>query len=430
LPRLDAWAATDVGRRRSVNEDSFLVDPALGLWVVADGIGGSAAGDVASARCVEFVRAELLARRPALVPLANQDGPEVRAALQRLVAEVVRGACQSLHALAQSEVRWRGMGSTCVVAVQCGARVAVAHVGDSRAWLLRHGGAHRLTADHSLVAEQVRRGLIGSGEAASSPFRHVVTRAMGLQPSVEVDVLVVDVAPGDLLLLTTDGIHDALSEEAELADLCGAGSAATLPGRLVKLADERGGRDNATVVVLRVEADDVPAPDADVTAIVELLRGVALFSFMTYKELLALVSLSRERRAGAGELLVREGEPGDELFILVSGAVEVSKGGRAMTRLSAGGHFGEMSLVDLASRSASVTAVSTSRLLVLRREPLMQLLRSDATLAVKLLWAFVQVFSERLRHTTDVLSGLRDVMARLSPPNPEATPAFHHFSPE
>ncbi|MFM2153956.1 MAG: hypothetical protein RL199_2391, partial [Pseudomonadota bacterium] len=90
MPRLDAWAATDVGRRRSVNEDSFLVDPALGLWVVADGIGGSAAGDVASARCVDFVRSEVLARRSQLEPLAAREGPEARAVLQSLLVEAVR----------------------------------------------------------------------------------------------------------------------------------------------------------------------------------------------------------------------------------------------------------------------------------------------------------------------------------------------------
>jgi serine/threonine protein phosphatase PrpC len=428
--RLDAWAATDVGRRRESNEDSFLVDPSLGLWIVADGIGGSAAGDVASARCVEFIRAEVAARRADVERLAALDGPEARAELQRLLADVLRLACRALYDLAQSDARWRGMGTTCVAALQCGRKVAIAHVGDSRAYLARHGRAHRLTADHSLVSEQLRRGLITSEQAHVSELRHVVTRAMGTHPSVEVDVLVVDVVPGDVVVLTTDGVHDAIADEVEFAAFCAAEPTATVASRLVKVADERGGHDNATAVVLRVRSADAPMPDADAASRTELLRAIPLFRFMTYKELLSLMSVARERAMAEGETLVSEGEAGDELFVLVDGEVEVSKGGRAVTRFSKGGHFGEMSLVDLAPRSASVTAVVPGRVLVLRREPLMQLLRTDATLAVKLLWAFVQVSSERLRHTTEIVTGLQHAVERLSMSPPEDVPLPPPFEEE
>ena len=415
--RLDAWAATDVGQRRTVNEDSFLVDPMLGLWVVADGIGGSAAGDVASAKCVELVRTEVLTRRTALQQLADEEGPEARAALQRLFGDALRGACSGLYNLAQSEARWRGMGTTCVAALQSGDRIVVAHVGDSRAYLNRHGHAHRLTTDHSLVAEHLRRGLIAPEDVDRSPLRHVVTRAMGTHPLVEVDVLVVDVVPGDVVLLTTDGIHDAIPDDVELAGFCAGGETASLAGRLVKVADDRGGRDNATVIVLRAEAEEALRTGAAARA--DLLRTIPLFRFMTYKELLSVVSVAHERTTAPGEPIVREGEPGDELFVLIDGEVEVSKAGRVVARFSKGGHFGEMSLVDLAPRSASVAASSEGRLLVLRREPLMQLMRSDAALAVKLLWAFVQVFSERLRQTTGVVTSLQSAMERLSLPRLE-----------
>ena len=209
----EAYGLTDVGRKRQHNEDAFAVDPDLGLFVVADGMGGHAAGEVASQRAVEVVRQQLSTDRQVLEDLAQASTSEARAAAAALVETAIQRACAEVYRLAAADPTKRGMGTTFVCLVLAGTKAIVGHVGDSRVYLLRGGQAHRLTEDHTLIAAQLKAGTLTREQAQASQLRNVITRAVGIQESVQVDTLMVDLLPRDLFLLCSDGLHGYLPDE-------------------------------------------------------------------------------------------------------------------------------------------------------------------------------------------------------------------------
>ncbi len=408
---VEAYGSTDVGRKRQHNEDALLVDPGLGLFLVADGMGGHAAGEVASARAVEVVRGQLAGGRQALEDLSRAATPEARAAAAALVETAVQRACAEVYRLAATDPSKRGMGTTLVSLVVAGNKAVVGHVGDSRVYLLRGGQCHRLTEDHTLVAAQVKAGTLTREQAQASQFRNVITRAVGIQESVQVDTLMVDLLPRDTFLLCTDGLHGYLPDE-ELAPLLANGAAKDLPAKLIALANERGGRDNITAVVVRVSDPGGVSDELQETeSRMEALRKIPLFRHLTYKEQTAILSVASSRSFEEEDEIVVEGRPGDELFVVVKGRVSVEKDGVEIAELLTGGHFGEMGLIDNAPRSATVRALEPTRVVVIGRADLMVLMKRESVLAVKLLWSFVQVLSDRLRATNSELSEVRQELA-------------------
>jgi PPM family protein phosphatase len=416
----EAYGLTDVGRKRQHNEDAYAVDSQLGLFVVADGMGGHASGEVASRRAVEVVQQQLSSGRPVLEDLAKTTTPEARAAKAALVETAIQRACAEVYRLGSSDPSKRGMGTTFVCLVLAGNKAIIGHVGDSRVYLLRGGQAHRLTEDHTLVAAQIKAGTLSREQAQASQFRNVITRAVGIQASVQVDTLMVDLLPEDRFLLCTDGLHGYLADE-ELPELTRGVGLGELPAKLVALANERGGRDNITVVVVGI-SDPEAAPEelAETTSRMEVMKSIPLFRHLTYKEQTALLSIASTRDFPAEAEIVTEGQPGQELYLLVKGRVRVEAGGVGIAELRTGGHFGEMGLVDHAPRSATVRATEPTRAMVIARSELMQLMKREPILAVKLLWSFVQVLSDRLRATNSELSEVRQELAAAQAVQPFA----------
>jgi PPM family protein phosphatase len=423
MPAIRSWARTDVGHKRKHNEDSFFADDALGVYLVADGMGGHAAGEVASAQAVKSIRDVLAEGRPLLESFAKSPTVESREHVASLMERAIHKACADIHALGGSDLGKRGMGTTVVALLAAGKKAVVGHVGDSRVYLFRNGRAHQLTEDHTIIQEQLKRGLITREQVATAENKNVITRAVGIQPSVAVDTLVTDLLAGDLFVLCSDGLHGYLADD-ELPQLF-AQERAKLPDLLVDLALQRGGKDNVTVVCLSVEAD-ADEESTDVEGKTEILRRIPLFQHMTYKELLAILGIARGRQFEKGQGIIKEGEQGAELFVLFRGRVDVMKGGLRIAQLKAGGHFGEMGLVDQAPRSATVRAVEDTSGISIDRDSLLKLMRRDSLLAVKLLWSFVQVLSERLRNTNDALFDLKheldDVRSRASEPSLDVIP--------
>ena len=415
MPVLRSWARTDIGRKRKHNEDAFFSDDGLGLYIVADGMGGHAAGEVASAQAVKSIREALADGKPVLESFAASPTAESRDHVAALMERAIHKACADIYALGGGDLGKRGMGTTVVALLAAGKKAVVGHVGDSRVYLYRNGRAHQLTEDHTIIQEQLKRGLITREQVATAENKNVITRAVGIQPSVAVDTLVTDLLPGDLFVLCSDGLHGYL-DDAELPQLL-AQERDKLPDLLVDLALQRGGKDNVTAVCLSIEADR-DEETTDVEGKTEILRRIPLFQHMTYKELLAILGIARGRQFEKGQGIIKEGEQGDELFVLFRGRVDVMKSGLKIAQLKAGGHFGEMGLVDQAPRSATVHAVEETSAISIDRDSLLKLMRRDSLLAVKLLWSFVQVLSERLRNTNDALTDvkheLEDVRARTS----------------
>ena len=408
---LKFFAATDVGRQREQNEDNYLVDPKLHLFVVADGMGGHAAGEVASQISVHEVSRVVRENADVLDRYNAQHDMDARQEILVMMEHAVQTACASIYQRAQTDADKRGMGTTTSALLIAGDRGFIAHVGDSRIYLLRGGQVHQLTEDHSLINELVRRGKLKREEIDSSPYakyKNAVTRAVGAYESVEVDTLDFEVLPGDHFLLCSDGLHHYLRDE--LPEILSADDIADAPKTLVALANAGGGHDNITAVVVRVEkgeAKEAQIRASDLANRVEVLKHMPLFKHLTYKEIMRLLNVTVVKDYKPNEPIIKEGTEGEELFIILSGKIRLHKAEAFITHLERGAHFGEMALVDRAPRSASATAEEPSRALMLRRRDFYEIIRKEPVLATKLLWSFVQVLTDRLRKTTEDLSGAR-----------------------
>ena len=227
-----------------------MADPPLGLYVVCDGMGGGNAGEIASALAVETIHAHLAeAARHADLPLIGPCDTTVSAAANRL-ASAIRAANDVIHRESWSRPDYTGMGTTVVAALLNEEVLAIAHVGDSRLYLVRNGIIQALTTDHSWVAEQILKGLMTEEEAECSPRRNIVTRALGVESSVDVELTEVPVKSGDMLLLCSDGLTRGVRPDDILQILKGSEDLPTLSDRLIAMANEAGGNDNTTVVLV------------------------------------------------------------------------------------------------------------------------------------------------------------------------------------
>jgi serine/threonine protein phosphatase PrpC len=244
--RTSIGASTDVGHVREANEDAYLLEEPL--FGIADGMGGHIAGDVASRTAVESITSG-----------ARRDAPAEPGAL----AELVRGANAAILERAQADSALRGMGTTCTLLLLGDGTAHIAHVGDSRAYLLRDGELSRLTDDHTLVNRMVREGRLAPEQADHHPQRSILTRALGVDPSVEVDAFSIEIQEGDRIMLCSDGLSSMVSDST-IADVLGAESdPQSAADSLVEQANDAGGEDNITVVVIHL------APDSEVRPSVE-----------------------------------------------------------------------------------------------------------------------------------------------------------------
>lgn len=406
------WTVSDVGRVRKQNEDACLVDDSLRLFMVADGMGGHASGEVASRLSVATVR-DAVARQQQMLQSFQQNSDSVsRRDILRLLESAVQQACSTVHQEGLQDSQKRGMGTTLDVLLLVGTRGFIAHVGDSRVYLYRQGLVHQLTEDHSLINELTKRGRLSREEIDRIQHKNAVTRAVGVYESVEVDVFDFDVLSGDHFLLCSDGLYNHLAE-GELADLFAANAADQLARRLVELANERGGNDNITAVVANVtDLGHGAATLADeVNLKIEVLQKMALFRYLGYQDLVRILGITEVRSYQDGNIVVREGEDGEALFLVLEGGVRVYVGDQTVSQLGSGQHFGEMALIDRSPRSASVASVGSTKLLVMKRQHFIELVRSEHAIAVKLLWNFVGALSNRLRGTLRELQQTREQLA-------------------
>lgn len=247
--------ATDVGMVRTNNEDCFRIVPTLNLFVLADGMGGEAHGEVASALAVETVVKHCLeSEGNPSAPLTSEAKPGLTEKGRRLTS-AVHLANQKVYESAAQHPEQRGMGATMTAAWIEDSTVNIAHVGDSRLYLLRTGVLQQLTSDHSLVAEQVRRGILTADEAEASTMQNVLLRALGTQPQVEVDAEQVALFPNDVLLLCSDGLTRMVIEPEIAGTLQAEPDPKRAAEKLIQLANEGGGVDNVTAIVISLKPE-------------------------------------------------------------------------------------------------------------------------------------------------------------------------------
>ena len=247
---------SDVGRVRSNNEDSFRILEPMNLYILSDGMGGEAHGEVASSLAVETIAAYCSEpdKQDPDATLVGLSTDNVSGHTKRL-RDAVEQANLKIYQSAQKNPEQRGMGATATAAWLDGTKLSIAHVGDSRAYLLRTGSLQQLTNDHSLVAEQVRRGILTPQQAEESEMQSVLLRALGANAEVAVDVEEVELMARDVLLLCSDGLTRMVTEPEIAGTLQAAPDPATAAQKLVDLANERGGMDNVTVIVARLQEE-------------------------------------------------------------------------------------------------------------------------------------------------------------------------------
>lgn len=253
-----SFGLTDVGRSRVSNEDAFLIDNELGLYVVADGMGGHNAGEVASAEAVQSLHG-MIKRQEASLFILDELGPvdtsdairvePIRHAL-RILESAVQAATYMVFGLGEANPERKGMGTTMSVLLLRGELAFTAQVGDSRIYSVREGQAEQVTEDHTLVAWQVKKGIITEAEARHSRQKNVITRAVGSREYVQVDTRTFPVRALDRFLVCSDGLHGYL-DQGEVA-MMRKGTVESVAQRAVELANQRGGRDNITAIVVEL----------------------------------------------------------------------------------------------------------------------------------------------------------------------------------
>jgi serine/threonine protein phosphatase PrpC/CRP-like cAMP-binding protein len=403
---IEFWAATDVGRKRTHNEDNFLLDEELRLFVVADGMGGHASGEVASAMAVHAIRDIVARERDIFLRDGVDDDPLRQMEIAVLLEHAVHVACDLIHQKGTREPEKRGMGTTVVAMLLVGSRGYIAYVGDSRIYLARGGVVYQITEDHSLMNELIRQGKITAEEFDTSPyaqFKHAMTRAVGPQEQVEVDTLDFDLLPGDTFVMCSDGLHDYL-DDAELLGAVGMSDVTQIPARLIEFANQCGGKDNITAIVVRIgEIEGASELVAEVNLTLDTLRHIPLFEKLTPQQLVRIMTVATIIPYPAGSIVYQEGDPGSGMFVVLRGIIQLHVGGRRFATLGSGAHFGELNIFDDAPRPGTAVCREDAKLLVLDRSVLFDMLRKESALAVKLLWSFCENLSGRLRHAASEL---------------------------
>jgi protein phosphatase len=249
--RLRYFGHSDTGLARDHNEDAHLADPELGVFVVADGVGGRAKGEVASQEAVELIWEWIKRNEPTLREAVDNPAERV-GALCQLVRNAIQNACYMVHSMGQFDPEQRGMSTTASVFLVCGNIGIVGQVGDSRVYLVRQGQVAQLTEDHTLINYQLKHGLITPEAAAKSRARNVITRAVGHKDYVEVDTLPIPLFVGDRVVLCSDGFHGYVEDVEEMRFML------DLPVEdavieAIRFANAKGGKDNVTALMIEVE---------------------------------------------------------------------------------------------------------------------------------------------------------------------------------
>jgi serine/threonine protein phosphatase PrpC/CRP-like cAMP-binding protein len=410
-------ALSDVGRQRDHNEDTYLVDHHLGLFVVCDGMGGHAAGEVASALAVKIFHESV--KRDAWMLEGYASGKRgsdkvTRKQILSLLENSINQASSSVHAEAQKDPSKRGMGTTLVAILLLAKQAFVVWVGDSRIYLLRDSVLEQLTEDHSVFNELLKRKKMSREDIEKLPQKNAITRAIGVYEHTEPESLVLDLVAGDRFLLCSDGLHGYFDDDLdELSRLLGTEEGNRAVEKLISAANERGGKDNITTVV--VTFGDASKRDENYARRVQLKRDILarmpLFRALNDREILRLLQVVEVHPYKDADVVIREGDRGEELFIVLTGSVKVMRGETELARLKPGDHFGEMALVRNQPRSATVLSDLDSELMVIRRTDFFDILRNEHQLAVKLLWQFLGALADRLDDTNRELGQAREELA-------------------
>jgi serine/threonine protein phosphatase PrpC len=379
----------DVGRVRSRNEDVVFVDESLGLAIVADGVGGHRAGDRAARLATEACAQALLNQRWAIESVRSGDKKVDREDLGRFVRSALKSASKQIHAEAQASPELAGMSSTCTLFLDLGPFGLLAHVGDSRAYLVRDDEVALITTDH--VVATVAEGDDGLRRVK----RRVLARAVGHAADVEVDVSWVSLEPHDRVVLCSDGLSDLLASNDELPECIEAFGAAAAPEVLVDLANTRGGRDNISVVVVEAAgAAQVPSPWPSLRDQLHILRELPPFQRLSYLELELLRASARVDNVAPASIIAYPDDT-PSVAIVIKGTVELNYGSGESLLVGPGGLLGETCLTQNGAWPYVALAREDVTLVSVPAPVIRQLVELRPRASSRVMWEFLAVMSSR-----------------------------------
>ena len=387
-----ASAISDRGLKREGNEDQYLIDESLGLYIVCDGMGGHAAGEVAAEKAIEFAAEHISANSRALE--AAVDRPDGYFRVLKIAEEAIQSASQEVYNLAKSSSKYAGMGTTMTMLMIVDSKAIMAHVGDSRLYLKRGGEVHQLTVDHTLANEMYLSGGLTKSEADTSRYQHVLTRSIGPHEFVVVDTLLFDLLPGDRLLLCSDGLSNYFRDASIVAEFLAKPTIVTQPDTLVEYAKASGGADNITAVVVETlhDADSTHVPDTQER--MQVLRENFLGRKLSVSRLLHLLTTSSMVHCNAGRKLIEMGDICPGMYIVIDGAFRLIDDDVVEAELTCGDCFGPATLIAPAKSPATLLANEPSRVLLVDRKKFNKLTRRMPRMGNALLRNLARYLSE------------------------------------
>jgi serine/threonine protein phosphatase PrpC len=365
--KIKGFGATDIGLQRETNEDAFFVSNELGLYVVCDGLGGQAAGGVASRLAILGIENFIDENENVLRRLRGSEATD--SDVIRFAEQAVKKASLDVYRQGRRRLNLLGMGTTITVLLALGDRAVMAHVGDSRLYLVREDQAHQLSDDHTYVNDLIRIGMIQPDQAQGHPHSELLSRTLGQGEFLHVDTLLFDLAPDDILVLCSDGLSGYFDSPSDLLEEFDFNDISELPERMIALANERGGKDNITAIVIQVRAQPpewkMTRERPDVLVHFETVREVPLFKELRIDNVLRILNAARLQRLPERTVVCRIGRLCEAFHIVVGGkARAVDATGRSWT-VARGDTFGCEALLWNAPARETVTVTAPMTVLSL-----------------------------------------------------------------
>jgi serine/threonine protein phosphatase PrpC len=394
--RIDAFPATDQGQRRETNEDQYLIDESLGLYIVCDGMGGHAAGEVAAERSVAFAAEHIRSHADVLAKASSTPDGYYR--VLKLAENATQEASLRLYEQACTDTTLAGMGTTMTMLLVVDNKAVMAHVGDSRLYMMRGGKVHQLSIDHTLANDLLQAGRLTKEEAEVSRYNHVLTRSIGQQKQVHVESLLFDLFPGDTCLLCSDGLSNYFEDQAMVAEFLASEDLPSLADRFIEFANDRGGSDNITLIVLRVIGDSDDADSSDAQRRLDVLNSTFLCRGLTISRLIRVLNISAVVDCAPGQELLSAGQACDGMYVVLEGRLTVKDDPLLPSSLSSGDCLGQSTLLRPGKLHASVVVDEPTRLLFIPRSKFEKLCRRLPKLGSTLLKNLGQHLSEQLEN--------------------------------
>ncbi|MBL6989593.1 MAG: cyclic nucleotide-binding domain-containing protein [Bacteriovoracaceae bacterium] len=406
-----SYGSTDPGKKRDHNEDNFYINEEVGLHILCDGMGGHQAGEVASAMAIKGVSEIVTENKDIIERYESDPSLDNRDKVFNLLRNSIIKTSRNIFNDAKANPDRTGMGTTLDLVLMTQNNAILAHVGDSRIFLKREDIVHQMSEDHSVYYHLVKQG-VSKEEAKKHPQAQALIQGVGSQEYVEVDVLHIELLPNDTFLMCSDGLSD-YTDEQKINQLMNDNDLQEVPKKCIEFANDAGGKDNITTIVVQATTESEQKKLKNIDAKVKALQSMPLFAELEYNELIKVLNNMVYKTYQDQDVIIQEGDQGEELFIIVTGNVDITKQGCHIGSFSNGDYIGEMSLIDGEPRSASVISKGVSNLLSISKDKFSAMLQVESHVAIKLMWCFLKRLNSTLRKTDDEVVKVKAELEKL-----------------